>query len=352
MLPRDRALPLRRGSPRFSIRPSTLVVAGVVLSGITPSFAALLVMAALVVSIVAIHGAVRLAILARRGVEVLAIEPSLIGPLIEPAADAPTPEIETRDAIIAAAIPLTTFGVLAAIAWLWAPGERLQAEAMTGILRIVGGYALLQVMPGLPMDGGRIFHALVWYISGSATVATRAAARYAQLIAAGLVVAGFFMLPLGSDLSYWSVLLLGIGWQLSAAAATDAARSTWQRRGRTTTLERFIPGAVLPPTARVAHAARLILGRRVPILVWEGRTAIGVVTRASLRRVPRAEWHLRSIAEVMTPIEEVPHLAVDRTVAEAVSLLRQEHHAVLVVTTGSRPRAAVLLEQLLAPLLG
>lgn len=351
MLPRDRALPLRRGAPRFSIRASTLLVAGVVLSGVAPTFSALVVMAALVAITVAIHGAVRLAILTRRGVEVLAIEPSLLGPLIAPAADAATPEIETRDGIIAAAIPLTTCGVLAASAWLWIPEGRL-AEALTDSIRIVGGYALLQVMPGLPMDGGRIFHALVWYISGSASVATKAAARYAQLIAAGLVVAGFFMLPLGSDLSYWSVLLLGMGWQLSAAAATDAARSTWQRRGQTTTLERFIPGVVLPPTARVAHAARLILGRQVPILVWDERTAIGVVTRDSLRRVPRAEWHLRPIAEVMTPIEAVPHLAVDRTVAEAVALLRTEHRAVLVVTTGSRPRAAVLLEQLLAPLPG
>lgn len=344
MFPRDRALPLRRGLPGLTVRLSTLLVAGVVFSGIATGPWSLGLIVTTIGAAIALHGAIRIFLLRRRGTELLAIELSLLGPLIDPAADASTPEIETRESLIAASVPAGVLALASLVMSLWSPAVLHPA------VQVLGGYAVLHVMPGLPMDGGRLFHALVWYVSGSPTVATRAAARYAQLIAGGLIVTGLFMLPLGGLRSYWSILFLGMGWQLSAAAVHDAARSTWQRRGRTATLDRFIPGVILPPTGTVAHAARLILGRRVPVLVGDGRNASGVVTQESLRRVPRAEWHQRPLADIMTAIDLVPQLPVNRTVAEAATLLRNEGQTVLVVTAGGRPRAAVLLEQLLAPL--
>lgn len=324
-----------------------MLFAGVALAGVTADLRSFLFIITLTSGVVALHGAVRIAIVRRRNVEILVVEPSLIGLLVFPSTDASDPETEARDALVAASVPLLALALLSGGMWLWAPPSEMLSHARW----LVGGYAVLQAMPGLSLDGGRLFHALVCYISGSANVATRAAARYAQLIATGIVVAGLVMLPLGGNRSYWSVLLLGLGWHLSAAAASDAARSTWQRRSTVATLERFIPGVVLPPTAPVAHAARLILGRRVPVLVWaRPGWATGVVTRESLRRLPRAGWHQQPVSEVMTPIGDVPHLSADRTVAEAVALLRQQGQTVMVVTQGSRPRAAVLLEQLLAPL--
>ena len=348
VFPRDRGLPLWRGSPRVIVRPSTMLVAGVALAGLAPDLPSFLLVAILTGLIVALHGAVRAGVVRRRGDTILTLEPSLLGLLVAPAADAKSIEGETRDALTAVSVPIIALALLGGVS-LWTPAS----DPLQQMLRIAAGYAVLHAMPGLPLDGGRLFHALIWYVTGSATVATRASARYAQLIAAGLVVTGLFMLPLGGDRSYWSLLFLGMGWQLSAAAAADAARSAWQRRSTSATLERFIPGVVMPPTARVVHAARLILGRRVPVLVWESpRRAVGVVTRDSLRRTPRAEWHQRSVAEIMTPIDRVRHLPADRSVAEAVELLRQERQTVIIVTAGAQPRAAVLLEQLLAPLSG
>jgi Zn-dependent protease len=94
---------------------------------------------------------------------------------------------------------------------------------------------LFNLIPGFPLDGGRVLRAVLWWKTKRLETATRWAARAGQAVAAGLVISGILMLfghriPFlgeGFGQGIWLVL---IGWFLNAAALRGYAQTLWKMR--------------------------------------------------------------------------------------------------------------------------
>ena len=133
--------------------------------------------------------------------------------------EAPRPAAELK---MAAAGPLCSivlgafFGVLLLIPGVPRPvGELLDWLAISN-----GGLAIFNLVPGFPLDGGRIFHSILWRVMRNYRLATKIAVRVGQGIGSVLVLGGIlimFFLPLGLN---WfdGVWIAFIGWFLSSAA--------------------------------------------------------------------------------------------------------------------------------------
>ena len=178
------------------------------------------------------------AVVARRfGIEVRGITLFLFGGVAEISGEVPTPAREFAVAIVgpAASLGLASLAGLAS-AWTGARGWA-GAEGTTFALAAVNlGVAVFNLVPGLPLDGGRILRAAVWRITGSFTRATRVAAAGGKVLAAGIGIASLVLLLHRDPLGLWYA---GIGtflWLL----ATNAARArppappagvAWEREG-------------------------------------------------------------------------------------------------------------------------
>ena len=161
------------------------------------------------------------AVVARRfGVRVRGITLFLLGGVAEIRGELPSPGAEFA---VAAAGPGTSvaIGSVFALVAEWAGGLGWTAvEAVAFTLALVNlGVALFNLVPGLPLDGGRILRAAIWRRTGSFARATAAASLGGRVVAAVLVAIGIVGVIKGELTALWYVPMGGFIWFLARASA-------------------------------------------------------------------------------------------------------------------------------------
>jgi Zn-dependent protease len=203
------------------------LVAGSVLPNLAPGASSLTYAAAglaagvgLIASIF-VHEAAHALVARHYGVSVSSITLWLLGGVAHLETEAPSPKAEARIAGVGPASSVALAAVLGLGAWLW------QA---TGIFPVVGAtlmwlggvnliLAVFNLLPGAPLDGGRLLHAWLWRRKGSRDLATVGASRAGRVL--GGIIVGVGTLELfvfGSVGGLWTAL---IGWFLATAARQE-----------------------------------------------------------------------------------------------------------------------------------
>ncbi|MCC6237010.1 MAG: site-2 protease family protein [Dehalococcoidia bacterium] len=227
---------------------------------------------------------------------------------------------------VAIAGPLTSWvlaGLLGAAALVTPEGALATVlEYLAFINFVVGAFNLL---PGYPLDGGRVFRAIVWARTGSLQRATGIASKVGVGIAYVMILGGMawvFAWGLGG---LWYIL---IGLFLKNAAEGSYATMVVETALRDVPVSSAMqpaPTAVPAATSvqEVVDTRMLATGERA-FLVEEGGVIVGLLTATDISRVPREEWPSAVARRVMVPAERV-HTVEPRTrLLEAMQLL-QEH---------------------------
>ena len=184
------------------------------------------------------------ALVARRyGIEVKDITLFIFGGAASLEGDARTPG---QEALIAFAGPLSSLvigAVLIGIGLVW-PQE--QVLALIGWLAVINlSLGVFNLLPGFPMDGGRILRALIWKVRGDPEVATRNAAAVGRLV-------GYLLIGVGAVIAFQGILLGGIWLALIGWFIATAAEATVQQ----TTLQRSLRGVAVRDVRHMQPAAR------------------------------------------------------------------------------------------------
>ncbi len=336
----------------------TLAVVAVVGFGLGPRDSAA---GASLLALPALHEAARIVAWRRLGVVVRRLELTVFGGGPELVEATAAPRAETLAA-------LTGLGTLLGLGAMLALGEAVaeQRQAPSAVraaldslppLWWVGAFALLQAMPALPLDGGRVLRAWVGYLADDALVGTRVATFAAHLVGAGLIVLGLTLLFLDrrGTVPYWGLWAVVAGWQVAAVARAELRRGRWQRASRVLNLGDAVSSRArrLPAATPIADALDLLLatGPDAALLVTgDGDQAIGALRIGDLRRARRADWDRRVVADVMLPIAAIPRLTADFSVFDAVERLMESGHPLAVVERDGEPIAVVTKVQLDGPL--
>jgi PDZ domain-containing secreted protein/CBS domain-containing protein len=194
------------------------------------------------------------------------------------------------------------------------------------------------LVPALPLDGGRILRAWLWRRQGSFVVATRSAARAGRAFGIVLVAVGLLELFTGAGLG--GVWLVFLGWFLLQAAQDEAAMAL-QRQvlggRRVRDLMTADPVAV-PPDLSVAELIDLAARDRrfstYPVV--EGGRLLGVVPLRAVAAVPFPERERRRVRDVMVPAREVPTVGPNQEVVDALPALGDRGTRAMVVDEDGR----------------
>jgi Zn-dependent protease/CBS domain-containing protein len=181
------------------------------------------------------------------------------------------------------------------------------------------------LLPALPLDGGRVLRALLWLRKGDFGAATRTATGIGRAIAYGLIALGVALLIFqGAFSGAW---LAFIGWFL-LQAATDEARWVAARQAlaglRVRDLMVRLPVTVPPDLPLGRFMDEIVWGtRHTTYPVVEDGRVVGLLPLRCVAEVPRAEWETRTVRDCMLSLEQVPQLSEDEELADALAELSE-----------------------------
>lgn len=237
--------------------------------------------------------------------------------------------------------PLTSF-LLGGLAWL-AHGLFLTSAplvaAVLGYLAVMNGVlAVFNLIPGFPLDGGRVLRSILWKLTGSLRTATRWSAQVGQYIAFLFILVGIWLAFTGS---LFSGLWLGmIGWFLLMAAREARARAAREMLFQHVTVDRVmspVPLVVSPGMTVQDLVDIYIAPRHLPAVpVMAGERLVGLVTLTDLQQAPRADWSQVVVGQIMTPRYRLQTVSPQQPLHEALALLNQHDSDHLLVMQDDR----------------
>lgn len=258
------------------------------------------------------------------------------------------PKRPRDEALIAAAGPVTSL-VIGAILWgIDVAVSQQQVVAIVGWLGFINiSLGLFNLIPGFPMDGGRILRALLWKVRGDHYAATRTAAAVGRFFGYLLIGAGVFVIFQGMSL-FSGVWLALIGWFLSNAAESAVAQMSIEHSLRGIKVRDVMEAdpPSISPNETVADLVneRLIRGGHRSFLVRHADGGLtGIVTLSDVRRMPRERWETARVTDIMTRFAELATIGPDAGLEVGLKLLQErEVNQLPVVTEEGRTVAGLL----------
>jgi Zn-dependent protease/predicted transcriptional regulator len=250
---------------------------------------------------------------------------------------------------MAAAGPICSavIGGICFLIWSFSPGmPPLVAQMILWLMVMNFALAVFNLIPGFPLDGGRIFRAAIWRRSGDFRRSTRIATRVGQgvgyfFIGGGIsvvVLSLFFLLPFGLN-PFSGLWLVFIGWFLQNAARTSYRQTEWRETLRQFTAAQVMTSSypVIPPDitlSRLVEEHIFPTGYRLFMVAGEGGFE-GILTLDNIKTVSRQDWGVTRVKDIMTSRDQ---LGVAQASENALSILERMNESginlILVISEG------------------
>ena len=273
----------------------------------------------------------------RNAIPIRSITLFIFGGIAQIGREPPSAGVEFR---IAIAGPLTSLGLagLFAGAWLVTRDVAFLAAPMIWLARINLTLGLFNLIPGFPLDGGRVFRALVWRLTGSFYRASQAASLAGQMLAFGFIGLGVLIALRGNVGE--GVWLAFIGWFLQNAAAASHAQASLKELLRGVTVAQAM-ARDCPRVAgdlsldRLVQEEVLAKGRRCFLVADDGHLG-GLLTLHEVKAVPRERWGQVRVDEVMTRPDRLAAVGPQEDLVAALAKMDDANVAQLPVLAGDQ----------------
>jgi Zn-dependent protease len=274
----------------------------------------------------------------RNGVSVQSITLYIFGGIAQLGGKPKTPAAEFRVAAIGPASSILLAGVFLGLNQVI--GDRGYLGASTewlGTINLI--LAIFNLLPGYPLDGGRILESIVWGITKRQETGVRVASTAGQLIAYGLMGVGGFRVFQGDVLG--GIWLIVIGFILHNAATAERRAFIAQGQLAGVPVSRVM-GLVREPEIPAGVTLQDLVERHIlgqgqgSFIVTAAGNPIGVLDLRSVSQVPRGDWQRVTAGDVMTPLVDLPRVGPTDELLSAVQLMDANQLLYLPVFDGNQ----------------
>jgi Zn-dependent protease/CBS domain-containing protein len=245
--------------------------------------------------------------------------------------------------VIAGIGPVSSLGIavlFGVIAWVggaagWSPAVVAVAQYLAFINVAL---AVFNLLPGFPLDGGRLFRAAAWKYTGNLRKATRWSSIGGKLLGYGLMALGLLQVFAGALIG--GLWFLFIGWFVRTAAEAGfrqhvlreslegvAAAEMMSREPRTVpadmTLQDFVEDFILA-------------GRHRAYPVVDDGRLVGLVTLDRVKAVPREEWPRRAVRDAMRPRDELTVVSPREPMSRVLERIGSADEGRVIIASGDR----------------
>jgi Zn-dependent protease len=239
---------------------------------------------------------------------------------------AESPRSAREEFYIAAVGPATSLAlaVIFLLVAFVANGRQVQVEAMFTWLGLINAsLAIFNVLPGFPLDGGRVFRSIAWARSGSFRKATNLASNVGVVFGYGLMLVGLGLLLAGLVLN--GIWLAFIGWFLAGAARGEAQGMQLEAVLAPLTAREImhVDFASVTPGISVQQLVdeQMVGNGHRAVMVANDERVAGIVTVSDVRRVPREQWPNTPVQRIMTTREEIVTVPATQSALDVLMLI-------------------------------
>ena len=274
----------------------------------------------------------------RRGIPVKSITLFIFGGAASITKEADTPGAEFSMAITGPATSFLLAGIFWLIYFIVSDASQIIGAVAFYLATINAVLGVFNLVPGFPLDGGRVFRSILWAVTKDFRRATRIATGTGQGFAYFLIVGGIGVAFLFGFLGgLWLAL---IGWFLSNAASASYRQTVITellREGRVkdimTTDFRSVPPDI--PLQQALHDYLMQYNQRA-LPVVRGQKLEGLVTMTDIKKKSREQWSSVLVSEVMTGAGELKTVGPEDGLNAVIQLMESGDLNQLPVISGQK----------------
>ncbi|MSQ28569.1 MAG: site-2 protease family protein [Dehalococcoidia bacterium] len=277
---------------------------------------------------VVLHELAHSAIAQMIGIPVRSITLFIFGGVAHIARDPAEPAGEL---LMAAMGPVASFALAAGFAALWAAARDVHEPitAMAGLLAGINfSLGAFNLIPGFPLDGGRVLRSILWWGTGSHRTATHIAGWFGRSLALFLIVLGVALAMSRPGAMLSGVWMIAVGWFVNQAVTGNMRQLRFRE-----SLNGYVASDLmasnlhlLPPGLTIQEAVNRFFGATGWrwFLVAEGNTLRGLVTLSDISRVPKREWSNTLVRSVMTAADDLTTVAPDWPAPDVLDAMQEK----------------------------
>jgi Zn-dependent protease/CBS domain-containing protein len=178
------------------------------------------------------------------------------------------------------------------------------ALAIIGILAYANiALTIFNLLPGFPLDGGRVFRSILWGASGNLNKATNIATIVGRIFGWGFIALGVWIAFFVSGGLVNGIWLIFIGWFLNSAADNSRREVTLKEHLTGVLVEQIMQKDIesVHPNTNVADLVQMIFvqehKRAIP--VTESDNLVGIVTVSDIKNLPQEKWQTTPVEQIM-----------------------------------------------------
>ncbi|MFC2047383.1 site-2 protease family protein [Chloroflexota bacterium] len=188
--------------------------------------------------------------------------------------------------------------------------------------------AIFNLIPGFPLDGGRVFRSILWRFTGQYMKSTRIATRVGRGVGYLFILGGILIIFLLNDAWFSGLWLALIGWFLENAASASYRQAKWQGALQSFTASQVmsLDYPVVPSDITINQLVKeyvFTTGRRFFMVADEGGLE-GIITMHNIKPISQQCWDTTQVRELMTPVDKVKITHADQEVQSILEQMNEQ----------------------------
>ncbi len=256
------------------------------------------------------------------------------------------PDNARQEFWIAIVGPLTSILIAIVLGIAYFPLHELDhgAAAISSNLAFINlAIGIFNLVPGFPLDGGRVLRSLFWARNRDILDATRLASRVSQVVA-------YLIMGAGVILFLFHDLISGIWLFLIGNFLKGASEASYAQLFTDTVLKGIPVSAVtkqdyiaISPEVTLDELAEehVLAGHGRCFLITAGEELLGLITLTDLRRTPRDAWRTTTVYRAMTPFEQLKTVGSKDDLTKVMALMAGEDLNQIPVVEGKLVRGLI-----------
>jgi len=318
-----------------------------VLSGLNGGLLALITIITVILffTSVLIHEMSHSLVARRRGTSVKRITLFIFGGMAEIEKE---PETPYREFVMAIAGPTASFvmGIIFGVIWIFTVNIAPIREPVKylAIINIVLG--VFNMLPGYPLDGGRVLRSIVWRVTGNLERSTFIASTVGRVIGFMIIAVGVFFILTGNFLN--GVWLAFIGWFLQSSAQRGYRQLIFETSIKGIKVGDVMNENIVNVTKDITiqdlvddYFMKYRFGRFPVIEDEKTQRFIGVISLHDIKGVSKEEWAEVKIGDVVKTVSEIEKVNMSMEISDAIKKMGKNNLGHLVIMSGGRLRGII-----------